>query len=254
MIDLHSHIIPGVDDGSRNENESQLMLEAAISAGIHTIVATPHYNYKYTNEKVKVFAEVEKLKQIITRNNLKIDILPGQEIRIYGELLEDYEAGKLLTIADNGSYMLVEFPFQHVPLYAEKLLYDIELRGIKPIIAHPERNSEFLENPDKLYKLVTKGALTQLTTSSITGHFGKKTEKFSEQLIKANLVHVIATDAHNITDRPFNMNQAYEVIMKKYGADYVSYFKENAQLITCGKPIYEESPQPITKKKFFGIF
>jgi len=260
MIDIHAHILPAVDDGSNSENESLLMLEAAAREGIHTIVATPHYNYKYTNEKTKILAEVEKLNQIIKSNQIKIHVLPGQEVRIYGELLADYEAGKLLTIANNSpddnvsSYMLIEFPFKHIPRFAENLLFNMELYGIKPIIAHPERNSVFLENPEKLYHLVEKGALTQLTTSSITGYFGKNIQKFSERLIKADLVHTIATDAHNVSDRGFNMSKAYEVIMKKYGADYVLYFKENTQLIIEGKPVEKEQPQPITKKKFFGLF
>lgn len=255
MIDIHSHILPAVDDGSKNTAESLLMLEAAIYAGINTIVATPHYNYKYANNKSKILAEVEKLNKIVKTNNLNINILPGQEIRIYGELLEDYEAGELLTIADNGMYMLVELPFKQVPYFTDNLLYNIELYGIKPIIAHPERNSEFLENPNKLYNLVAKGALTQLTTSSLIGFFGKKIQKFCNQLIKANLVHTIATDAHNVSNRSFNMSEAYEEISKKYGKDYVSYFKENAKLIIEGKSIDDvEEPQSPTKKKFFRIF
>lgn len=254
MIDIHSHILPAVDDGSKNTEESLLMLEAAINSGIRTIVATPHYNYKYANNKSKILTEVDKLNQLIKTNNLNINILPGQEVRIYGELLEDYEAGKLLTIADTGSYMLVEFPFQHIPHYAESLLYNIELSGIKPIIAHPERNSQILEDPDKLYNLVEKGALTQLTTSSLIGYFGKSIQRFCNQLIKANLVHTIATDAHNMSNRSFNMSEAYEEIRKKHGKDYVSYLKENAQLIIEGKSIDIEEPQPLTKKKFFGIF
>ena len=254
MIDIHSHIIPAIDDGARSEEESLLMLQAAISDGIHTIVATPHYNYKFNNEKSNILAEVEKLKQLIKTNNLEINILPGQEVRIYGELLADYEAGKLLTIADNSRYMLVEFPFQHIPRYAENLLYNVELYGIKPIIAHPERNQEILKNPEKLYDLIAKGALTQLTSSSLTGYFGKEIQKFSHQMIKANLAHTIASDAHNILDRSFDMNEAYEIMEKKYGIDYVYYFQENAKLIIEGKHIDVEQPQPIGKKKFLGIF
>lgn len=254
MIDIHSHILPAVDDGSKSTAESLLMLEAAINTGIHTIVATPHYNYKYTNNKAKILAEVEKLNQKIKTNNLNINILPGQEVRIYGELIEDYESEKLLTIADNGSYMLVELPFKQVPYFTDNLLYNIELHGIKPIIAHPERNSEFLENPEKLYNLVTKGALTQLTTSSLLGYFGKSIQKFSHQLIKANLVHTIATDAHNVSNRSFNMSEAYEEIMKKHGKDYVTHFKENAQFIIEGKSIDTWQPHSPTKKKFFKLF
>ena len=254
MIDIHSHILPGVDDGSQNDEQSVLMLKKAIDDGIHTIVATPHYHPKFLNKKSIVLTKVEKLKRLARENQLMINILPGQEIRIYGELLEDYEAGKLLTIAANSTYILLEFPFRHVPHYTEKLLYDIEIHGLIPVIAHPERNREFLANPDKLFNFVAKGALTQLTTSSLLGYFGKEVQKLSHQLIEANLVHTIATDAHNITDRSFNMSQAYDEIIKKYGVSYASYFTENARLIIEGKPIYGEQPQPVEKKKFFGIF
>ena len=254
MVDIHSHILPDVDDGSKNSSESLLMLKVAISEGIHTIVATPHYNYTYVNEKSKILEEVKKLGQMIKENDLKIEVLPGQEVRIYGELLADYEAGKLLTVADNNSYMLVEFPFSRVPLYAKRVLYDLEVVGVKPIIAHPERNGEILMHPERLSNMVAKGALTQLTAASLMGYFGKKIQKFSHQLIKANLVHTIATDTHSLSNRAFNLNEAYKVIGSKYGEDYVAYFKENAQLVVEGKPVYCGKPQPVGRKKFFGIF
>lgn len=245
MIDIHSHILSAIDDGSKNSTESLLMLKAAIRDGIHTIVATPHYNQKYNVEKSSILAKVESLKQIVCENHLKINILPGQEIRIYAELLDDYEAGKLMTIANNSNYMLIELPFEHVPHYTEELLLEIEGYGIKPIIAHPERNLELLKNPDKLYSLVANGALTQLTTSSITGYFGKNIQDFSKQLLEHNLVHIIASDAHNTTDRSFNMSKAYEEIIKRCGMDSVTYFKENARLIIEGKPINVDQPHRI---------
>jgi len=244
MIDIHTHILPAVDDGARNEAESLLMLRAAIREGIHTIVATPHYNRKHSLEKASILDKVENLKQLAKNDQLKIDILPGQEIRLYGDLLEDYQAGKILTLADNSNYMLIELPFKHVPQHTESLLHEIEAQGIKPVIVHPERNLEFLENPDKLYQLVAKGALTQLTTSSLIGYFGKNVQNFSRQLIERNWVHTIATDAHNTSDRPFNMSQAYEEIAKRYGVDYVSYFNGNARLMIEGKSVDVERAQP----------
>lgn len=251
MIDIHSHILPAVDDGSKKVSESLLMLKAAIGEGIHTIVATPHYNQKYALEKSHILAEVEKLKQIIKANQLKINVLPGQEIRLYDKLLEDYQAGKLLTIANQPSYMLIELPFRYVPPHTEKLLDEIGGYGIKPIIAHPERNLVFLEQPDKLAHLVKKGALAQLTTSSLTGYFGKPIQKFSKFLVENKLVHVVATDAHNTSDRSFKMNEAYEEITKISGVDGVSYFKENARFIIEGKQIDVDEPQLIDTKRFF---
>lgn len=254
MIDIHTHILPTFDDGAQNEAESLLMLESAIKDGIHTIVATPHYHPKYRNEKSNIVVGVEKMRQLATKKKLEINILSGQEIRIYGELIKDYEANKLLAIADHSTHILIEFSSHSIPHYTEQLFYDLELHGLTPIIAHPERNSEFLKHPDKLYKLVRKGALAQLTAASLLGHFGKDIQKLSKQLIEADLVHVIATDAHNVTSRAFMMSQAYEVIIKNYGASYASYFTKNAQLIVEGKSVYENEPQSIGKKKLFGLF
>jgi len=254
MIDIHTHVLPAIDDGAKNVAESLLMLSSAIQDGIHTLVATPHYHPKYRNEKEEIIARVENLQQIARENQLKIDIFPGHEIRIYGDLLEDYEAGKLLTIADNATYILIEFSSRQIPHYTQQLIYDIEMSGLVPVLAHPERNLEFLKNPDKLYELVRRGALVQLTTGSILGYFGKDIQKFSRQLIAADLAHVIATDAHNDTNRAFNMSLAYEEIIKRYGINCASYLTKNAQLLVEGNPVYANSPERISKKKFFGIF
>lgn len=253
MIDIHSHILPTLDDGSKSEEESLLMLKMAIEDGIRMIVATPHYNHRYANERSKILTEVNKLNKLIKENQLDIDILPGQEVRVYGELIDDYEAGKLLMINEHSNYMLIEFPSNHVPHYTERLLYEMELSGIKPVIAHPERNLELIKHPERLYNLVEKGALTQLTASSLTGFFGKEVQKFSKQLIDSNLIHTIATDAHNTTDRSFSMSQAYEVIIKRYGMSHVAYFKGNASSIITGEPVYGEQPHPVGRKKLFGF-
>ena len=101
--------------------------------------------------------------------------------------------------------MLIEFPSSHLPRYANKLLFDLQVQGIVPIIVHPERNREIMENPDRLYNLVKEGALSQLTGTSVTGKMGKKIQKFSFDLIQTNLTHFIASDAHNTTTRPFDL-------------------------------------------------
>lgn len=254
MIDLHCHILPGIDDGASSETESIAMLQAAIDEGVTTIAATPHHNRQYTNEKQAILHKVEELRQLIKENNLAIEVVPGQEVRIYGELLEDYENNKLVTISEHSRYMLIEFSSSHVPRYAERLLYDMELQGLKPVIVHPERNAEIMQNPDKLYQLVEKGALTQVTAASVTGHFGKKIQKFTSQLIEADLAHIIASDAHNTAGRTFRMRQAFAEIETHYGMDYVDYFQENAKLILDNKAVYPEQPKQIIKKKFLGIF
>lgn len=150
--------------------------------------------------------------------------------------------------------MLIEFPFDHVPRYADRLLVDLQLKGLIPVIAHPERNAEIIENPDRLYELVKKGVLTQLTAASVSGHFGKNIKKFSLQLIEANLAHFIASDAHNTTSRPFRLQEAYDVIDHEFGINAVYFFQENAELLLSGQAVYREEPERIKRKKFLGLF
>lgn len=255
MIDIHSHILPGLDDGAKTVQDSIDMANKAVSEGIHTIIATPHHrNGKYDNLKSDILPLVSELNETFAQENINLNVLPGQECRIFGEILEDYEKGEILTLNKDSQYLFIEFPSSSVPRYAERLLYDIQVKGLTPVIVHPERNAELIERPDKLYKLVKNGAATQVTASSLTGYFGKNIQKFSQQMIQANLTHFIASDAHNIHNRTFKMEEAMDYIEKKYGIDMVYYFTENAEMLVDGKTIYKEIPELIKKKKFLGIF
>lgn len=254
MIDLHCHILPGIDDGARKIEDSLEMAKQAISEGIHTIVATPHHqNGKYINDKNNILYQVSRLNECFLKENIPLTLLSGQEIRIYGELLEDYRNGKIMPL-NHSKYILVEFPASQVPQFTERLLYDIHSEGLTPIIVHPERNSRLIEDPDILYNLVNKGAMTQVTASSLTGRFGRKIKKFSLDLINANLVHMIASDAHNISGRSFHMQEASDLIISEYGLDMVYMFQENAEAIVNGGTCYKDMPERIKKKKFLGIF
>jgi protein-tyrosine phosphatase len=255
MIDIHSHILPGIDDGANTIYDSIDMAKQAVTEGIHTIIATPHHrNGKYDNVKSDILPLVKEVNDRFKEEQINLEVLPGQECRIYGEILEDYQKGDILPLNQVSQYLFIEFPSSSVPRYAEKLLYDIQVAGLTPIIVHPERNAELIERPEKLYKLVQGGAATQLTASSLTGYFGKNIQKFSQQMIQANLTHFIASDAHNIHNRTFKMEEAMDYIEKKYGIDMVYYFTENAELLIDGKNIYKEIPELIIKKKFLGIF
>lgn len=253
MIDIHCHILPGIDDGAKNVDDSLAMAKEAAKEGIRTIIATPHLNHHYDNRKLSILAKVEELNQMLQTENINVNILPGQEPRISGELLADFDKGDIQPL--NGSqYLFIEFPSSHVPRYTEKLLFDIQVKGLTPIIVHPERNSELIERPEVLYKLVEKGALTQVTASSLCGYFGKKIKNFSIQLIEANLTHFIASDAHNISNRSFKMAEAFQLLESKFSSHYVYLFKENAELLVNGKNIYKELPIQLKKKKKFLLF
>ncbi|MDE5053936.1 tyrosine protein phosphatase [Niallia taxi] len=254
MIDIHCHILPGIDDGPKTIEESILMAKEAVNQGINTIIATPHHrNNSYVNEKESILRIVREFNEILQNEQIPLEILPGQETRIFGEILEDYKKEEILTL-NNSNYLFIEFPTSTVPRYAERLLYDIQLEGLIPIIVHPERNKEILENPIILYNLVKNGTLTQVTAASIAGFFGKSIKKFSLQLIEHNLTHFVASDAHNTHNRSFKLNEAYDTIEQEFGIDSVDLFMENTEMLLAEKSIFKEVPQQIKKKKLFGIF
>lgn len=254
MIDIHCHILSGIDDGAKTMEDSVALAKAAVKEGIHTIIATPHHmNGRYENKKSVILEKTALLNQRLIEENIPLTILPGQEPAIHGEILEGLERAEIQTLNDT-QYLFIELPSGYVPRYTEKLLFDIQLKGLIPIIVHPERNQEIVEKHDLLYQFIKKGALSQVTASSINGKFGKKVKSFSEQLIEANLVHFIASDAHNLTSRAFHLESAYDHLQTRYGNDMVFLFKENAELLVEDQNVYREVPQPIKKKKFLGFF
>ena len=255
MIDIHCHILPRLDDGAKDLDETIAMAKQATQEGITKIIATPHYKKReYENSKEKILQTVELVNKEIAQHNIPLTILPGQEPRIDGELLQDYNKGEILSLNNGGKYLFIEFPSGHVPRYAEQLLFDVQLNGLTPVIVHPERNSELLENPDLLYRFVKNGACTQITASSVTGHFGKKIKRFTLKLVEYNLTHFLASDAHNLSTRPFRMKEAYAELVKVYGIAVEYYFRENAELLVEGKTVIKDTPERIKKKKLFGIF
>ncbi|WP_347548505.1 CpsB/CapC family capsule biosynthesis tyrosine phosphatase [Pseudalkalibacillus hwajinpoensis] len=255
MIDIHSHILPGIDDGARTIDDSLAMARQAYEQGITKIVATPHHkNGTFNNEKNTILQEVNLLNKELQLEGIDLEILPGQENRIYGELVDDLEGSELLTVNESGVYMLIEFPSSHLPRYANKLLFDLQVKGIIPIIVHPERNREIMENPDRLYQLVKEGALSQLTGTSVTGKMGKKIQKFSFDLIQSNLTHFIASDAHNTKNRPFDLLEALETVEKEFGVSTRYMLQENAEDVIAGKMVNKEIPQQVRRKKILGLF
>ncbi|MCJ8007466.1 tyrosine-protein phosphatase [Lederbergia wuyishanensis] len=255
MLDIHCHILPGLDDGAPNYANSLLMAKQAEAEGIHTIIATPHHqNGTYINDKEDILSRIEELNNYLQVENSKVRILPGQEIRIYEKFLNDYENGEIMTLANHSSYVLIELPSSHVPAYTNQLFFDIQMKGLTPVISNPERNHEIIDQPDLLYSLVKNGAATQISTGSLSGQFGKKIQKFAFDLIDANLAHFVASNAHNAKKRSFRMLEAFDLIEKKYGTDHIYYFQNNSEIMAKGNHIYRDIPKRTKKKKIMGLF
>jgi protein-tyrosine phosphatase len=255
MIDIHSHILPGIDDGAQTLEDALLMAETAVKEGITHLYATPHHrNGRYENEKHSILHHVNVFNEKLAERNIPLHVLPGQETRLYKELVEELDREVLIPLHHQLKYLLIELPSSQVPGYAAETIYELNLRNYIPIIVHPERNSEIMENPDLLHDLILEGALTQITANSVIGNFGKKIMNFSHELIRANMTHFIASDAHNVSGRGFHLNEAFETIQKQHGVDKRFYLQENAQMLLKGENVFVEQPKHIRRKKFLGIF
>lgn len=254
MIDIHCHILPSIDDGAAHDAESIKMAREAVRQGIDTIIATPHHiKGRYDTDRNTVREAVRRLNKRLNNEGIALTVLPGQEIRISGEMLRDLKGGALIPLHDT-KYVLAEFPADHVPAYAERLFYELQLNGYVPVIAHPERNREIRENPSVLYSLVKKGAAAQVTAGCVAGAFGRKAKSFSLQLIEANLIHFLASDAHNLRTRHFCYQEALGVLEKEAGTELIYMFSENAALLLQNKALYKEPPQPAARRKRWGLF
>lgn len=255
MIDLHCHILPGVDDGAKTMEETIEMAKVAVEEGITHILATPHHmNRDWINEKKDVIKLIETVQKELDSRMIPLTIFPGQEVRLYGEVLDDVKDDKILFVDEKRQYLLVEFPTSSIPAYTERLFYDLQSNGVTPIIVHPERNHIIIEHPNKLKNLIEKGCLTQLTAASFTGGFGKQIQKLSKKLIEANLIHFIASDAHNTTNRSFHMKEAYEKLAKEYGASKRDEFVQTTKDLINGEIITPLEPSKIKKNRLFDLF
>ncbi|WP_438444680.1 tyrosine-protein phosphatase [Gorillibacterium sp. sgz5001074] len=251
MIDIHSHILPQIDDGAQDLAESVEMAKLAVSEGITDIIATPHHaNGKWMNEADQVVEAVQLLNLHLADEGIPLIVHPGQEIRVYPDLIDDYQTGKLLRL-NHSPYMLLELPSSNVPTYMEDLLHECSVAGIIPVIAHPERNRELAANPRMLHNFIELGALTQVTSHSINGLFGSTIQKLSLSWCRSNLVHFIASDAHNSKQRNFQLGAAYRRIDKELGSLHSRMYQENGKLLLLGNQIEVHKPIIRTKKWFF---
>jgi len=269
MIDIHSHILPGIDDGAADAEESIEMAKAAVADGIHTIVATPHtLNGIYLNTLQDITDHVSALRQIFKKEHIPIDLRTGAEVHLCVGMTERIQSGEIAAINDHRSlnlkilkskirYVLVEFPTQAIPAGYKNELFQLKASGITPVIAHPERNPVFQRKQEILYEMVSMGCLLQLTAMSITGGLGGGIMSFARQILECRLAHVIATDSHSVESRPPVLSPAVEAAARimgnmKEAEDMVTKIPE---AILEGKSVYIPEPkEPQKKSWFFRVF
>jgi protein-tyrosine phosphatase len=218
MIDLHTHILPGIDDGVKTEDDAVAFARMAVDDGIETIVATPHCKEgSYENDRPIVLEAVERLRDRLATEGVNVRIEPGAEVHICADLVQRIRDGRAPTLGDNGKSLLLELSLSQYPVELENLVFELKLQGIEVLFAHPERIRFFEDDPGRYEAVVRQGAYGQITTGSITGRFGETAREFSEELLRKGLVHVLASDAHNMRGRPPVLSRAIEVMIPWVG-------------------------------------
>jgi len=201
IVDIHAHVLPGLDDGPAGLEDALRMCELYVRDGVTAVVATPHmgdHRFRVTPHKVR--QAVSSLNRVCYERGLGLDVLPGADVRLCPELLDMLDAGDVLTLADAGVYLLLEPPAGAIPPLGA-LVGELMSRGVTPVVSHPERHPEWWRRPQRLRELVERGCVLQVTGGSFLGAFGRRAREAAEQLVRSGLAHVVAGDTHAPTGR-----------------------------------------------------
>ena len=196
FVDLHTHVLPGVDDGPETWDEAVEILRQAASGGTALMVATPHGDDRRRWDNIDSLRHLcHDLNSALQLEQLPLSVVLGMENPVELDLADQVQRGAALTVTGS-DYILVELPFLQLPLYWEEVLFQLQLSGLRPILAHPERQLQIQDDPELLAGAVSRGVMTQVTAGSIAGHFGPRPKKTAETLFKKDLVQIIASDCH----------------------------------------------------------
>ena len=249
MIDLHVHILPGLDDGPRDMSDALEMCLQAVEDGTTTIVATPHmYNGVYDVRREDVLAGVEELRRCVSAAGIALTIVPGADIHIETDLCSHLRDGTIVTVGDTGKYVMLELPHDVMPQGLLAFLFSVQLAGVTPIISHPERNFEVQSDPDVLLPIVGAGNLLQVTAGSITGSFGERPEACAHHLIERRMAHLVASDAHSPKRRRPLLSPARAVVGEMTSAEEAEeLFVQRPRKIIAGE--YVEVPDVVDERR-----
>lgn len=253
MYDIHCHLLHGLDDGAKDINESMLICRVEAEYGVDAIVATPHFiEGELEADPLSILSGINEVEREAASAGLNLKILPGMEVYIVPDLAKLFDEGRVITL-NNKNYMLIELPlYEPIPSFIDQVLFELQLKGIKPIIAHPERCRDIINHPNIVRSLIQNGCLMQVNAGSIMGFFGRHAQKAAHTLLKYNMVHAVASDSHAGYTRVTSLSDCFNLISKKYGADTANnLFINNPEKIINGEDIYFEEPKRILRKRFW---
>ncbi len=253
MVDIHSHVLWGLDDGARTVEQSEAMLRMAAAHGTTDIVATPHADLQYTFQP-ELIAERRKILQ--ERLGETIRLHTGCDFHLKLDNIQDAIANPAKYTVNGRGWLLVEFSDLMIFPNTEEIFVKMENAGMRVIVTHPERNWLLRQKPERLEAWVHQGAFLQVTGQSLLGFFGAEVRKFSEGLIEKGWVHFLASDAHDTQRRTPRLDQTWKHVSDKYGTEYAeALLKIHPQAVIDGYKI-ESGPldPPEKRRKWLGIF
>jgi protein-tyrosine phosphatase len=241
MVDLHHHLLPGLDDGSPNLETSVAMARIAAEDGITHVVATPHANNVYTFDPERIATRIAALRSALASEAIPLTISSGCDFHLSYDNIQDAIAHPRKYTLNKGDYLLVELPDYGLSPHLDEAFYELGLAGMRPVLTHPERNPTLQRDSTRLADWMRTGMLIQITTSSVVGQMGRTAERMAHKLLADRWVHFLATDAHNTESRPPRMRAAHDLVAKKYGIEYADRLCiTNPMTAFEGRPLAEQ--------------
>jgi protein-tyrosine phosphatase len=236
MVDIHCHILPGLDDGSKSFEESCAMAEMAIEDGVTHVIGTPHASPEHTFELERNLRLRDELNATFDG---RLTFATGCDFHLSFENLQDIRRDSRRYTLNQKSYLLVEFADYSIPPSMDQALHELHLAGLHPIVTHPERNPLIRTQPERLFQWLRQGCYVQVTAQSLTGRFGATAQQAALEWLDAGAVHFVASDAHNTTSRPLRLKETYEQLAKTRGEDLA-----RAVLVENPLAAFEDRPIP----------
>lgn len=232
MIDIHSHILPGMDDGAADEKTAIKMAKIAVKDGTTAIIATPHcQDGVHDCRKQDILLTCQQFNRLLREQGVPLTVYPGAEIRLTPELMDMFKRGELLTLNNAGRHILLELPLRFIAEAVVRVIHQLKEQGVQAIIAHPERNTTIQSRPEIITELTFAGAGMQITAESLQGKLGRPTARLAEKMVCAGNVYCLATDCHGVRKRSPRLAKAYKKLQALVGRESAEEIVQNPELI-----------------------
>ncbi|QDT68472.1 Tyrosine-protein phosphatase YwqE [Planctomycetes bacterium MalM25] len=249
FVDIHCHLLPGIDDGAADLDASLAMARMSVEQGVDTITVTPHQLGAFAaNRGDDIRARVSALQQELKLHDIPLTILPGADVRIEDHMLAGLLSGDVVTLGDHGKHVLLELPHElYFPL--EPVLDDLRRYGMVGVLSHPERNAGLLARQDLIAPLVDYGCLMQVTSGSLVGGFGPASQEMAERMAREGLIHFLSTDGHSPKRRRPRLNDGYTAATKLVGEEAAKLWcAHNPRAVAEGRQV-KPGPTPVERPR-----